>query len=239
LYTNGTPHLLRYYMKIQRARERPVSTGDRVYADLRMAILSGKIPPGSRLVESRLAREVGVSRTPVREALHKLNLENLVHSIPRVGYIVTEISEYDIEDLFAMRTAIEQLAGRWAVGKINADELERLEENLRNTDQVLENGMTKKMIGLDTEFHEIICKASRNKRLYQISQNLREHMLKFRMACLYVPQIAKRARDGHFGIWKAIKTGNAEKVEKAILLHMAETKKDILDYIRKLREDSL
>ena len=69
-------------------------------------------------MESTLAKQMGVSRTPVREALHKLNQENLVHSIPRVGYLVDEITEYDIEDLFAVRAAIEQLAGKWAVEKI-------------------------------------------------------------------------------------------------------------------------
>jgi DNA-binding GntR family transcriptional regulator len=162
-----------------------------------MAILMGKISPGTRLVESTLGAEMGVSRTPIREALHKLNLEQLVYSIPRVGYIVNDISEYDIEDLFVTRAAIEQLAASWAIEKINAEELKRLEKNLKKTDQVLQEGSTRKMIDLDTEFHEIICKASRSKRIYQISQMLREHMLKFRMACLHLPEIAKKARDGH------------------------------------------
>lgn len=210
-----------------------------VYSDLRMAILTGKIAPGTRLVESALAEEMGVSRTPIREALHKLDLEELVHSIPRVGYMVNDMTEYEIEDLFSTRTAIEQLAARWALEKITPEEIERIENNLKKADRILKNGMTRKMIDLDTEFHEIICKASRSKRLYQISQMLREHMLKFRIACLHLPEIAKRARDGHFEILKAIKSKDPRKTDDSILQHMLITKKDILDYMRIVREKLL
>ncbi len=213
------------------------SLREKVYNDLRMAILTGRISPGTRLVESALGVEMGVSRTPVREALHKLDLEELVYSIPRVGYIVNDMTEYDIEDLFLTRTAIEQLAARWALEKITPEEIERLEDNLKKVERILKNGLTKKMIDLDTEFHEIICKASRSKRLYQISQILREHMLKFRIACLHIPKIAERARDGHFEILKAIKLKDPQKSDDSILRHMLETKKDILSYIKRLREN--
>lgn len=213
------------------------SLREQVYNDLRMAILTGKIVSGTRLVESTLAVEMGVSRTPVREALHKLDLEELVHSIPRVGYIVNDMTEYDIEDLFSVRTAIEQLAARWSLGRITPKEIEKIENNLEKADRILKEGSTKKMIGLDTEFHEIICKASRSKRLCQISQILREHMLKFRMACLHIPEIAKRARDGHFEIFKAIQSKNLQRVDDSMLRHMSETKKDILNYMKTLREN--
>lgn len=214
------------------------SLQEQVYNDLRMAILTGKIVSGTRLVESTLAVQMGVSRTPIREALHKFELEELVHSIPRVGYIVNDMTEYDIEDLFSVRTAIEQLAARWAIDNITSEEIEKVENNLEKEDKILKEGLTKKMIDLDTEFHEIICKASRSKRLYQISQILREHMLKFRMACLHIPEIAKRARDGHFEILKAIKSKNLQKIDDSILRHLLETKKDILDYMKRLRENA-
>lgn len=213
------------------------SLREQVYNDLRMAILTGRIGPGTRLVESALAEEMGVSRTPIREALHKLDLEELVRSIPRVGYIVNDMTEYEIEDLFSTRTAIEQLAARWAIEKITPEELERLEENLKKADRILKEGLTKKMIDLDTEFHEVICKASRSKRLYQISQMLRDHMLKFRIACLHILEIAERARDGHFEILKAIKSKDPQKTDDSILQHMLETKKDILNYMKRLREN--
>jgi len=216
-----------------------VSVREKVYNDLRMAILTGKISPETRLVESALAKEMGVSRTPIREALHKLDLEGLVYSIPRVGYIVNDMKEYDIEDLFTTRTAIEQLATRWAIEKITPEELERLENNLKKADQILKKGLTQKMIDLDTEFHEIICKASRSKRLYQISQMLREHMMRFRIACLHIPEIAKRSRDGHFEILKAIKSKDPQKTDDSILQHMLITKEDILNHMRMVRENLL
>ena len=107
-------------------------------------VLSGKIEAGKRLVETTLATEMGVSRTPVREALHKLGLENLVRPVARMGYIVNDLSEYDIEDLFATRAAIEQLAARCALEKITSDDLEKIEKNLAKTDQILRTGQRKK-----------------------------------------------------------------------------------------------
>jgi DNA-binding GntR family transcriptional regulator len=210
-----------------------------VYNQLRTMILSGKIEAGRRLVEAAIAAELGVSRTPVREALHKLGLESLVQSIPRVGYIVNDLSEYDIEDLFTTRAAIEQLVAGRALEKITPDELDKLERNLGKTDQVLKAGLTKKMIDLDSEFHEMICKASRSKRLYQIAQMLREHMLKFRKSCLHIPDIAERARDDHYEIFRALQAKDRARLNQAMVSHMDNTKKDILAYMRRQQEQRL
>jgi DNA-binding GntR family transcriptional regulator len=215
------------------------SLREQVYNHLRTMVLSGKIEAGKRLVETTLAKEMGVSRTPVREALHKLGLEDLVRPVARMGYIVSDLSEYDIEDLFATRAAIEQLAARCALEKITSDDLEKIEKNLAKTDQILKAGQRKKMIGLDTEFHDIICKASRSKRLYQIAQMLREHMLRFRQSCLHLPEIAKKARDGHHEILTAIKLKDPKKLNRAMSAHMENTKRDILNYLQRLREQSL
>jgi DNA-binding GntR family transcriptional regulator len=202
-------------------------------------VLSGKIEAGKRLVETALATEMGVSRTPVREALHKLGLENLVRPVARMGYIVNDLSEYDIEDLFATRAAIEQLAAGYALERITPDDLGKIEKNLAKTDQILRTGRTKKMIDLDTEFHDIICRASGSKRLYQIAQMLREHMLRFRNSCLHLPQIATKARDDHREIFTAIKLKDPKKLNRAMSAHMKNTKRDILDYVRRLRTQSL
>ena len=102
------------------------SLTQRVYKDLRTAIITGNITGGTRLVESTLAANMQVSRTPVREALHKLALEGLLYSIPRAGYIVEEMSDYDIQDLFTTRMTIEQIAARLAMEKISEEELEQL-----------------------------------------------------------------------------------------------------------------
>lgn len=214
------------------------SIGSRVYKNLRKVILRGEISSGTRLVESILATKMKVSRTPVREALHKLDSEGLVHFFPRTGYIISDMSQYDIEDLFMTRTVIEQLTTKLAIEKITAEELKKIEKNLKKTDQVLKKTSKKKMVDLDTEFHEIISKASRSKRLYQISQILRDHMLRFRIACLDIREIAKIARDGHFRIFQAIKSKDIQKLDDAVLSHMAETKKSILGHLKQLSEES-
>ena len=199
-----------------------------MYGNLRIAILSGKIVPGTRLVESTLASEMGVSRTPIREALHKLDLENLVYSIPKVGYIVIDISERDFDDLLSVRAAIEQIAARWAIERITPEEIGRLEKNVKKMGEAIGKGSTRRVIDIDMEFDEIIYKASRSKRLCQIGDLLRDHMLKFRKAALRIPEVASKANEGHYKIFQAIKSKNPKKVEDAIAFHMAESKKGFL-----------
>jgi len=214
------------------------SITDRVYEQLRLSIITGKIPGRSRLVEASLAEELGVSRTPVREALQKLALEGLLYSIPRAGYIVEDLSESDIMDLFKTRTAIEQLAARWALQKISDAEIGLLKENLEKTDAILAGGETKKMIELDTEFHQIIYKASGSRNLYRISQYLSDHTLKFRIACIHLPEIAGRAREGHYRIYQALKSKDQHRVDLEIRAHLEVVQKDILEYIRAARINS-
>ena len=202
-------------------------------------ILSGKIEAGRRLVEAAIAAELGVSRTPVREALHKLGLESLVQSIPRVGYIVNDMSEYDIEDLFTTRAAIEQLVAGCALEKITPDELDKLERNLGKTDQILKAGLTKKMIDLDSEFHEMICKASRSKRLYQIAQMLREHMLKLEVMPSYTRNSGKGPGRSLSRSSGRSRPKTAQNSTRRWLSHMDNTKKDILAYMRRRQEQRL
>ena len=141
------------------------------------------------------------------------------------------MSHYDLEDLLMTRTYIEQVSGRLAIEKISPGELKQIEKNLKKTDEILRSGSAKKMVDLDTEFHEIICRASRSKRLYQMSQILRDHMLRFRIACLHIYEVAKIARDGHFRILQAIKSKDIQKLDDAVLSHMKETKKSILSHL--------
>jgi DNA-binding GntR family transcriptional regulator len=167
------------------------SLTEQVYRNLRHGIITGAIRGGTRLVETALASEMKVSRTPVREALHKLALEGFLYSIPRAGYIVEETSEIDIKDLFTTRTAIEKIAVKWAIAKITPEELQRLEMNLQRTDEVLKSGATESMMDLDAEFHQIIYRAARSKTLYKISQTLSDHTLRFRLACIHCIKSAR------------------------------------------------
>jgi DNA-binding GntR family transcriptional regulator len=216
----------------------PDSLTERVYRQLRSALITGEIPAGTRLVESSLAREMSVSRTPAREALHKLALEGLLYSIPRAGYIVAEMSDYDIQDLFKTRTAVEQLVARWALEHITAEEIRRLEVNLKKTDQALKSGRTESMMDLDAEFHLIIYRASRSQALYNICRGLSDHTLKYRIACIHVPEIARHARQGHHRILQALREKRPADLDRAIEIHLNQVQKDILTHLARARRES-
>lgn len=200
----------------------------RIYERIRMAILTGEIPGGERLVEMDLATKMRASRTPVREALQKIAMEGLIYSIPRAGYIVGEMSEYDLQDLFTARIYIEQAAAKLALENITAEESAQLELNLKKSPESLMQDLNDKMIDFDTEFHSIICRASRNNRLNQFSQMLRDHLLKYRMISLRDPEIAKQAIAEHVLIFEAIQAKSPEGVEETIRDHLESAKRNIL-----------
>lgn len=213
------------------------SRSDQIFRELRMDILTGKIPGGTRLAESSLAKEKGVSRTPVREALQQLVKEELLYAIPRAGYVVEKLSERDIIDLFETRRSIELVAGLTAIKTISDNEIDALELNLEKTRQAIQEETWKKMIRLDTDFHDIIYKAARNKYLYRICVNLSDYTLKFRQAVIIVPEVAQRAERDHFMIYEALKARDHGRLEHALKSHLDVVKKDILGYLDKLRHD--
>jgi DNA-binding GntR family transcriptional regulator len=225
-------------MQIFKPVEKEESLTEQVYRNLRHGIITGAIVGGTRLVETALASEMKVSRTPVREALHKLALEGFLYSIPRAGYIVEETSETDIKDLFTTRTAIEKIAVKWAITKITPEELQRLEMNLQKTEEVLQSGATESMMDLDAEFHQIIYRAARSKTLYKISQTLSDHTLRFRLACIHIPELAERAKQGHVKIFEAIQSGDSTAAEKMVEEHLDTVTIDILNQLEKMRQDT-
>jgi DNA-binding GntR family transcriptional regulator len=214
------------------------SLAEQVYKELHWAVITGKIPSGTRLVESVLAEQMGVSRTPVREALQKLVSDGSVYAIPRAGYIVEDMSERDVVDLFMARAAVERIIVRLAAERITPDELNRLEANLKEMTKLLKGPLTNEMIDLDTEFHQLLSRAARSKTLYELNQLLIRRTLRFRVFCLRVPEIAKVTRDGHELIVKALKSNDPKKAEEAILSHLEDTKRTVATYVEGLRRES-
>jgi len=203
-----------------------------IFKYLRKKIVSGEILPGTKLIESKLAEEMGTSRTPVREALHNLEMENLIQSIPRVGYVVREISEEEIDEIIEIRIALEILAAKRAASRITLKELSRLAKILQLAGRRIAKDDTRGIVEINTKFHEIICRASRSNRILEINQNLRDHMLRYRTMSLGETAIARRAHEGHCHIFDAIKGGNPEAIESAVRRHLSRTKKDIIESIR-------
>src|SRR4030043_131554 len=162
------------------------SIRQKIYDHLREQLLSGEIPPHQHLVETKIAKEIGTSRTPVREALHNLELEGLIESIPRVGYVVKSVKEAEVEEICEIRKAIEEVATRWAIEKAPQRLVEELRKNISISEEKAIHGDPKSFIDLDAQFHEIITKMSGSKRLQELAQALRRHMLRYRIKSIYL-----------------------------------------------------
>ena len=147
-----------------------------VCENIRQAIIDGTFSPGERLMEIQLADEMGVSRTPVREAIRKLELEGFVVMIPRRGTYVADISIKDINEVYEIRTSLDVLAAGLAAERINDDELETLQRLLVEIGQHIEENNMDKIVEVDIAFHDVLYQASRNERLRNIINNLREQI---------------------------------------------------------------
>src|SRR4030043_1805989 len=202
------------------------SIRQKIYDHLREQLLSGEIPPHQHLVETKIAKEIGTSRTPVREALHNLELEGLIESIPRVGYVVKSISEEEVEEIWEVRRGVEELATHWAIQKARDRLIEELGENVAISEEKVSSGDVMAFVELDAQFHEIIARFSGSQRLLELAQTLRRHMLRYRIQSIYSADNVLRAIDGHNGILQAIEKGDLGEVNQAIQCHLDQSKKD-------------
>ena len=157
---------------------------DVVFNTLRKAILKGELKPGERLMEIALAERLGVSRTPVREAMRKLELEGLVVMIPRRGAQVANITEKDLNDVLEVRMALENLSIENACARMTEEQLDELWKAARNFEDTMAEGNLVRLAEADVAFHEVIYKSSDNRRLTQVLNNLREQIYRYRVEYL-------------------------------------------------------
>jgi GntR family transcriptional regulator, rspAB operon transcriptional repressor len=200
--------------------EPPVSIRDRIYDYLKQEILSDKIPEDAILVETRLAEQMGVSRTPVREALHFLEKEGLLELLPRAGYRLRRIDWEEFEEIVHIRKVVESLAAGWAVTRIKAEELEALKENVLQSEATIQQGDLSVFPELDAQFHEILARASGSRRLIDLIQLLRSDMLRYRLKSLHRADHASLALDGHRQIFQCVLERNSSGLEDAIRDHL-------------------
>ncbi|HIQ96880.1 MAG TPA: GntR family transcriptional regulator [Candidatus Limivivens merdigallinarum] len=202
---------------------------DVVFNTLRQAILKGELKPGERLMEIQLAKKLGVSRTPVREAIRKLELEGLVLMIPRKGAEVAEITRQDLEDVLEVRAALEELAVKDACSHITDEQLEELQKAADGFQESLESDDLIASVQADMNFHEVIYGATNNKRLMQILNNLREQMYRYRMEYLKDKSTHQMLVDEHDAILGALKKHDKSKAGAAIRIHIDNQKTSILE----------
>ncbi|EAX47391.1 transcriptional regulator, GntR family [Thermosinus carboxydivorans Nor1] len=195
---------------------------------LRNAINSGLLKPGERLMETQLAEELGVSRTPVREAIRKLELEGFVVMIPRRGTYVAGLSIKDINEVFEIRTALDVLAAGLAAERITDEELEQLERLLVQIGEEIDKGEIQKIVELDSMFHDILYRASRNDRLVGIINNLREQFTRFRSISMAYPGRLKNTLEEHRKLVEAIAARDIEAAQQVAREHMENSEQVLL-----------
>lgn len=185
---------------------------DVVFNTLRQAILRGEFKPGEGLMEIQLANKLGVSRTPIREAIRKLELEGLVIMIPRKGAEVADITEKSLRDVLEVRKALEELAVQLACEKITQEELEELEKAGENFKKVLKRSKDiTEVAEADVRFHDVIYMATDNQKLIHLLNKLREQMYRYRVEYLKNPDVHEQLTQEHEEIVYHIK--RREKVE--------------------------
>lgn len=205
---------------------------DVVFQILRQSILHGELKPGERLMEIHLAERLGVSRTPIREAIRKLELEGLVVMIPHRGAAVASITEKDLKDVLEVRLTLEILAGEVACERITPELLEELKKAGKEFGRLKETEDVNFLAEADVRFHEIIYAATENARLITILNNLREQMYRYRLEYLKDKGSHERLCQEHQEIYAAIKNGDKKAVGAAICKHIDNQKVAILAGIR-------
>lgn len=206
---------------------------DVVFKTLRQAILKGELKPGERLMEIALADKMGVSRTPVREALKKLEAEGLVINIPRRGAQVANITEKDLNDVLELRMNLENMAIDKACIRMQEEDFERLRQAMEHFFSIQENGDLTELAEADVMFHEIIYRASGNLRLLEMLNNLREVIYRYRIEYLKDEDTRLVLAKEHGEIYKAIRERDAKKAREITYFHLEKQRKGILKSIRK------
>ena len=209
-----------------------------VFENIRQAIVKGIFAPGERLMEIQLADDLGVSRTPVREAIRKLELEGFVVMIPRRGTYVSDLSIKDINEVYEVRTALDVLAAELAAERITEEELEEMERLLVEIGEYIEIYDMDKIVEADSKFHDILYRASRNERLVGIINNLREQLTRFRSLSMSYPGRLKDMLGEHTRLVEALGQRNVALAKNLAGEHMANAEQTLLKNMLERRQNA-
>lgn len=203
------------------AVERPKDLSDEVYERLRAAILEGHLRPGVRLVETRLSAQFGISRTPLREALQKLEQEGLVSSRPGGGVMVVELSKRDIQEISGIRQVLEGYAAKLAATRLTEQEMDRLAQIVESTEKALRRGDRAEVAALNAEFHGIINRAAGSKRLLKLINGFRQYFFNTKVAEHFTDDELRESIEGHWRILKALRARDGEAADREVREHLA------------------
>ena len=205
---------------------------DVVFNTLRQAILRGELKPGERLMEIQLANKLGVSRTPIREAIRKLELEGLVLMIPRKGAEVADITEKSLRDVLEVRKALEELAVQLTCDKITKEQIRELEQAAEQFKKTLKSNDITEIAEADVRFHDIIYLATDNQKLILLLNNLREQMYRSRIEYLKRADKYSQLLAEHEEIIRRIEKKQKKEAAEIVCKHIDNQVAAVMDLIR-------
>jgi DNA-binding GntR family transcriptional regulator len=206
-----------------------------IHDTLRTAIVRGEIPIGNRLVEERVARFMGASRTPVREALQRLAQEGFIEKLPYGGYKIREVTVGEIEEIFGIRSILESYAAALATRRVHCEVMGNLEQIIERSRETLKEGDLEGFIALNTEFHDCLYRASGSKRLWAMIHQLRDHFHRYRKAILSVHGMPGTSLRDHEMMMEAMCRGDEAAVETQVRDHILRGMKLVLREIEEGR----
>ncbi len=210
---------------------------DVVFKTLRQGILTGELKPGERLMEIHLANRLGVSRTPIREAIRMLELEGLVTMIPRRGAEVAQITEKSLRDVLEVRSALDVLAAELACERITPEIKAKLKKACKDFEDATQTHDAVIIAKADVYLHDLIVEASDNTRLRQMLGNLAEQMYRYRFEYIKDESQHSRLVEEHRVIYESIIRGDKETAVKAVRTHIDNQEKTIINRIYNKKED--
>lgn len=200
----------------------------KVYRILKTEIVKRNLKPGTKLLEVKIAKQMGVSRTPVREAIRELVAEGFVKMIPNQGVIVSIASIEDTQEVLQIRSVLEGLAARLATKVINGEEIKELEQYIEQMEYYANKDNALAFSKMDVEFHELILNICGNNRLIQIRKNLSDQAHRYRIRSLSIPGRLKHSLKEHQEIVKALKRKDSEQAGRLSQKHIENVLKNIL-----------
>ena len=196
------------------------SLTDEIADVVRERILKGEYEIGEKIKENQIATELKVSRTPIREAFKLLENEGLIDYIPNRGCFAKGFTKQDVDDIYAVREALEELAVRWSVARITEPELVALEEQVDLMEFYTKKKDKKKVLELNTSFHEVIYASARSRFLAQVLRSYKEYIEKTRKSIFYEQSYLEGILSEHRAIFEAIKDKDEERAVEAISKHL-------------------
>ena len=203
------------------------SLGQTAYEKLKQAVVRGDFPPRSHIVENNVAAALGISRTPVREAIHKLEREGLLKRFPG-GFFVVGLTREDVEETFGIRSVLESYAAKVATLRHKEEELLPLVEKIDQYQLCLDEGRIEELTLINTEFHDLLYGLSRSLKLIRLIGELRDPVHRFRKVLLSLEEMARLSNEDHKLMIARIRRREAEEVENLVREHILRGREVIL-----------